>query len=66
MKKNDRYFYTKDTGAVLIVAEGATLGNAFYTHMAIWPLPFTVVGHLVDVSSKFNLTASGKVHDLQK
>lgn len=60
MKQNDRYFYTKDTGAVLIVAEGATLGNAFYTQYGDLATTFYGGSLSVDVSSKFNLTASGK------
>lgn len=60
MKQNDRYFYTKDTGAVLIVAEGATLGDAFYTQYGDLATTFFGGSLSVDVSSKFNLTASGK------
>jgi len=59
-KENDRYFYTKDVGRVLIVAEGATLGNVFYTQYADLATTFYGASLSVDVSSKFNLTLSGK------
>ncbi|WP_194850848.1 TonB-dependent receptor [Nonlabens antarcticus] len=59
-KENDRYFYTKDVGRVLIVEEGATLGNVFYTQYADLETMFYGASLSVDVSSKFNLTLSGK------
>lgn len=59
-KENDRYFYTKDVGRVLIVNEGATLGNVFYTQYGDLATTFYGGSLSVDVSSVFNLTASGQ------
>ncbi|BAO55517.1 TonB-dependent receptor [Nonlabens marinus] len=59
-KENDRYFYTKDVGRVLIVNEGATLGNVFYTQYGDLETTFFGGSLSVDVSSKFNLTVTGR------
>ncbi|SCX87353.1 hypothetical protein SAMN05192588_0034 [Nonlabens sp. Hel1_33_55] len=60
-KENNRSFYTKDTG--LILAAGAPkdeLGNVFFTEYADLATTFIGASLSVDVSSKFNMTLSGR------
>lgn len=65
-KENNRYFYTKDVGRIIASqAPKDELGNVFYTEYADLGTTFFGGSLSVDVSSKFNLTLSGKTMDYE-
>lgn len=65
-KENNRFFYTKDVGRIIATnAPKDELGNVFYTEYADLATTFFGGSLSVDVSSKFNLTLSGKTLDYE-